>query len=89
MKFSHPATLLTFLTNVGVAHKSPAWCLVKILQPTSNIRLTGPGTLITGPFKPNVALKKPRMGDYMQNKVLDEGFNLVYVVTIFIGGNTN
>ena len=26
------------------------------------------------------------MGDYMQKKGLDEGFNLVYVARIFIGG---
>ena len=29
------------------------------------------------------------MGDYMQKKGLDEGFNFVYVATIFIGGNIN
>ena len=29
------------------------------------------------------------MEDYMQKKDLDEGFNFVYVMTIFIGGNTN
>ena len=29
------------------------------------------------------------MGDYMQKKGLDKGSNLVYVATIFIGGNIN
>ena len=29
------------------------------------------------------------MGDYMQKKDLDEGFNLVYLARIFIGGNIN
>ena len=32
----------------------------------------------TGPFKAKVALKNLWMGDYMQKKDLDEGFNLVY-----------
>ena len=41
----------------------------------------------TGPLKPNVASKNPWMGEYMQKKGLDKGFNLVYVATIFIGGN--
>ena len=43
----------------------------------------------TGPLKPNVASKNPWMGDYMQEKGLDEGFDLVYVAPIFIGGNIN
>ena len=46
-------------------------------------------SLDTGPLKPKVAPKNPYMGDYMQKKDLDEGFNLVYVATIFIGGNIN
>ena len=41
----------------------------------------------TGPLKPHVASKNPWMGDYKQKKGFDEGFNLVYVATIFIGGN--
>ena len=43
----------------------------------------------TGPLKLKVASKNPWIGDYMQKKGLDEGFNLVYVATIFIGGNIN
>ena len=41
------------------------------------------------PLKSNVASKNPWMGDYMQKKELDGGFNLVYVATVFIGGNSN
>ena len=43
----------------------------------------------TGPLKPKVASENPWMEDYMQKKDLDKGFNLVYVETIFIGGNIN
>ena len=43
----------------------------------------------TGPLNPKVASKNPWMWDYMQKKGLDKGLNLVYVATIFIGGNIN
>ena len=38
----------------------------------------------TGPLMLKVASKNPWVGDYMQKKDLEEGFNLVYVVTILI-----
>ena len=47
------------------------------------------GDIGTGPLKLNLASKNPLMVDYMQKKDLDEGFNLVYVAKIFIGGNSN
>ena len=42
----------------------------------------------TGPLKPKVASKIPEWETICRRKV-NEGFNLVYVATIFLGGNIN
>ena len=61
--------------------------LIFLEQPQSGLLITGnPGT---GPLKPKVASKNPWMGDYIQKRDLDEGFNLVHVTTIVIGENIN
>ena len=51
------------------------------------VRPTGPLKHCTGPLKPmNNFFFKRRIGDYVQKQGLEEGFNLIYVGTIFLGG---
>ena len=43
----------------------------------------------TALLKPKYVPKNPRMGDYVQKKGLGQGFNLIYVSAICLGGNLN
>ena len=43
------------------------------------------GALSTGPLKPKYARKNRLIGNYVHKKGLDEGFNFIYVATIFLG----
>ena len=67
----------------GIMTQWPVLCSFTWLYEKKGVKVV-PALRRTVPLKPKRATKKPRMGDYVQKKGLDEGFNLLLVAAIFL-----